>query len=827
MSGNRSPHLVHHLHHHHHLYLHLLLLLLNLIAPTHSTCSLKHPALSVEISPTGSTKLKASKIILEMSTVVTSSSLTLTKTTVITTNISCQIVRNYTSNVSTSELFTTADDAGGLAWTFGILHADIVQRPSQRLPVEIVTVFNVNDWQKNNMEWWMPLTSPSDALGGRSSPFGPTSSVTNGSQNVGFTYNYGGTKFDLNGTDGLPKFNDNNKVFNNYSMSNSNGYVLPLLSLLQKKDVGFSFFETQDTQTTYADIYIHQINNDTARFKWTRRLLGISTQMTETKLLHGQLFAHENCWRPALGKYWEHDAAAALPNSHVQLSDTEGAATYAYFFNQPGFQPASYYSSMDLTMNWDASFPWLYHGPWVPYENSREYFPTPNKSEMIGSDDDDEFTWLNCDPAGHGGHAIRTTTPDWPTCMNQNYSLLNSWYNQLKSKYHVSTLMYGTLEEFGIEIDVERGVIGTDVPACTTMRHNYTNRLICGANRLFSDSFPLSYLVNPRTNQSISAAWNSVIVDFGRGSGYDLLLLNNTKRIVKQFSASVAGVCLDRGDYIGLMNVNADDGITTTPDGRNARALVQSWRNVTASIGDLLHQAGMSLYANPDMGHRVDMYRNIDGFYSELGDTKPGNWRMGTAWLASGGKHAAIWCHAKGDPETNCASFMTNGTTKDRDYYLQSHLLIGVYPTVPFPDNDHEILPHLRADIIYQEYGDLFQSMHGKRWYTGAHPMTLDVADGEVASANIFEMKPFGSGCYRIPIVWSNASSVNVELGQNIWSSSVRNSSSSSSTNSTLSQRNCQVMHLNGAVKECKVNSDGVIRNVAIVRGCAVVLLCV
>jgi len=32
---------------------------------------------------------------------------------------------------------------------------------------------------------------------------------------------------------------------------------------------------------------------------------------------------------------------------------------------------------------------------------------------------------------------------------------------------------------------------------------------------------------------------------------------------------------------------------------------------------------------------------------------------------------------------------------------------------------------------------------------------------------------------------------------------------------------------LNGAVKECKVNSDGVIRNVAIVRGCAVVLLCV
>jgi len=264
-----------------------------------------------------------------------------------------------------------------------------------------------------------------------------------------------------------------------------------------------------------------------------------------------------------------------------------------------------------------------------------------------------------------------------------------------------------------------------------------------------------------------------------------------------------------------LLNTNADDGITTTPDGRSARALVRSWINLTSKIGHLLHQAGMSLYANPDMGHRVDMYRNIDGFYSELGDTRPGKWRMGTAWLASGGKHAAIWCHASGDPETNCASLMTNGTTPDRDSFLQSHLLLGVYPTVPFPDNDHEILPHTRADAIYQEYGPLFKTMHGKRWYTGAHPIELNVTDGEVASANIFEMKPFQSGCFRIPIVWSTASSVNVTIGRNIWRTRRR------------SKKNCQVMHLNGVVRDCKVDSDGVIRDVVIVRGCAVVLLCV
>ena len=29
---------------------------------------------------------------------------------------------------------------------------------------------------------------------------------------------------------------------------------------------------------------------------------------------------------------------------------------------------------MDLRVNWDASFPWIYHGPWVPFDNAT-YFP--------------------------------------------------------------------------------------------------------------------------------------------------------------------------------------------------------------------------------------------------------------------------------------------------------------------------------------------------------------------------------------------------------------------------------------------------------------------
>ena len=218
------------------------------------------------------------------------------------------------------------------------------------------------------------------------------------------------------------------------------------------------------------------------------------------------------------------------------------------------------------------------------------------------------------------------------------------------------------------------------------------------------------------------------------------------------------------------------------------------------------------------MGHRIDMYQHIDGFYSELGDTEPGKWRTGTAWLASGGKHGAIWCHAEGDPETNCATIMTNGTSTERSYFLQSHLLLGVYPTIPFPDNDHEILPHPRADEIYQEYGPLFHAMHGKRWSTIPHAVTIvssNTAVSSTAVVNIFEMKPFGNECYGIAIVWSNTSVIDLSLNVG--------------ENKRYTAKKCNILHPGMVQKniECQMTKTGSILNIPLVRGCAVVNVCV
>ena len=656
-------------------------------APDHPACTLTIEAshnTRFHVWNNGSTTILASTMVLHTSTAIQSRLRLLDTTVRSTSGTSCAITKTYTTGMKTVETYTTNDQ--GVAWTFSSSSAPSTAS-NTRIPMDIVTTTDVVEWPSNDMSWWMALTSPSDNRStmheGATSPFGPTSTVTNGTQ--GLFYNYGGYKFALNQTDGLPIVSvGSDQSGGGPDSGANNGYVLPLLTFLKRGDVGLSFFETPNSLTTYADIHIDLVQpHNRARFTWTRRLLGMSPGGRVT-YVDGRYVSHEDCWRPALGLFWAHDHPLPI----ADLSATEGAATYAYYFDQPNFQPASYYNTMDLTMNWDASFPWVYHGPWVPFENDRQYFPMGHQdlNDGVTAPTTTEFTWLNCDPAGHGGHAIHSLHPDWPTCMSQNYTLLNQWYQHLQDRFNVSTLMYGTVVEYGMGINVQHNATTAETEAivCSTTQ-NYTQQLVCGANRLFQDHFSTAPLIDPRTNSTVQAAWNSVIVDFFDGdmhTSYSAFLYNNTQRLIQYFNTTIAGLCLDRGDYIGLMNVNGDDQITTTPTGRLGRALVVSWKLLMAEIHDVLHANGKALYVNPDMGHRVDMYRYVDGFYSELGDTAPGKWRTGTAWLASGGKHAAIWCHGQGDPETNCAALMTNGTDAARDHFLQSHLLLGVYPTV-------------------------------------------------------------------------------------------------------------------------------------------------
>ena len=96
------------------------------------------------------------------------------------------------------------------------------------------------------------------------------------------------------------------------------------------------------------------------------------------------------------------------------------------------------------------------------------------------------------------------------------------------------------------------------------------------------------------------------------------LQVDNARLVAKQFDGAAAGVCLDRGDFIGQMNTAADDGLSMLPDVTKktpvpARALLRSWKAVVPRVAEVLRAASMVLWLNPDMGHRIDMYAPIDG----------------------------------------------------------------------------------------------------------------------------------------------------------------------------------------------------------------------
>lgn len=130
-----------------------------------------------------------------------------------------------------------------------------------------------------------------------------------------------------------------------------------------------------------------------------------------------------------------------------------------------------------------------------------------------------------------------------------------------------------------------------------------------------------------------------------------------------------------------------------------------------------------------------------------------------------------MWCH---DPAsgygnaTECGRLMTNGSDAERHHFLQSHLLLGLFPSVPVTDNDHQIQPAPRADAFYARYGPLWAALRAKRWLTTPHAVEIvdaplqrgaaakvhsahSIAMASLVRANAFERQPYGSGRYAPP----------------------------------------------------------------------------
>jgi hypothetical protein len=180
------------------------------------------------------------------------------------------------------------------------------------------------------------------------------------------------------------------------------------------------------------------------------------------------------------------------------------------------------------------------------------------------------------------------------------------------------------------------------------------------------------------------------------------------------------GICIDRLDWLERSNTKADDGLSWI-GGKPARSLCVSWNNLLDRLGPKMHRADKVIFVNP-IYSRLDLLRQVDGIYTEFGQ----DGRSFNACALMGlRKPVLAW------------SYNETLHQPDPDSFFQRHLLLGVYPTAPYPWNNHCINPEESADQEFIDYGPLLDAMRGKKWVLTPH--CVEVAN-DAAKVNLFRV---------------------------------------------------------------------------------------
>jgi hypothetical protein len=235
-------------------------------------------------------------------------------------------------------------------------------------------------------------------------------------------------------------------------------------------------------------------------------------------------------------------------------------------------------------------------------------------------------------------------------------------------------------------------------------------------------------LHDPATGEPYMTWGGAVAMDVGEPA-YQEFLLEQARCHVDKLPDS-AGICIDRYDWFRMLNFDRDDGRTLV-DGRSARSLITSYRVFMPQLAKTFHDAGKVVFCNNQL-KRLDLTREIDGFYDEF--TYQGSALNTTAFLSMKKPFIGWTAHA-GD------------LFPDPDHYFQVFLYMGLFPTVPFPENDHTILPSPKIEAYYERYGPLIDTLRSRTWVLHANVIRV-VEDG--TKANLFAI-PDG---YTIPVVF-------------------------------------------------------------------------
>lgn len=467
-----------------------------------------------------------------------------------------------------------------------------------------------------------------------------------------------------------------------YSREKQGGFIcMPLFTLAEPaEDSGISLVVSPEDLNL--DSQLQTTAGGAMKFSRSKLRLGGGT----TVRLAMDLTAHEADWRGGLrwmvGRYPQFFDP---PNPHAD----EMAGCGAYSGDENPIDVAKF-KKMAFRINWKLSDDFPYMGMFIP--------PVTNV---------DERWQRSCD------EKAPTNKPATISCRQMNdyarYMRTNGFY----------VLSYFNVTEFGKNM-AERPVRKPGDP-----------ELWKDPRAFLPTEFPNAiYLPGAAT------CYKASVVDVG-DPAYQKFILEQADRNNRMIPDS-AGICIDRLDWLTRFNPKGDDGVSWV-DGKPARALFISWRNLMEKLGPLMHGDGKVIFVNP-INERVDCMRYVDGVYNEMGI-------WGPSLNAS-----ALLCLRKPVMEWTVGRTLHEPTP---DAFMQRHMFLGAYPTAPYPWNNHCLKVEEETPHLFASYGPLLDAMRGKKWVLAPHCVETSTPDVKV---NLFEVP----GGYALPVVFGGTNKMAV-----------------------------------------------------------------
>ncbi len=480
-------------------------------------------------------------------------------------------------------------------------------------------------------------------------------------------------------------------------------FAVPIASVLEdNENIGLSLVLSP------ADIMLDmsQRTSDTGEITFSRINHRISKQNTIHFTMH--IVPHESDWRGGMG--WMADK---YPDYFYSPNATAHkiAGCGAYSMHE-GELEAEKLKKMAFSVNWKASLDFPYMGMFIPpLEDDKQMWSRFNED---GSYEDDGNPDKNKGTEKASIQALRE-------------------YSERMRELGFYVLNYFNVTEFGKKITGPENVTkDKDDPELWKYANDFLFHQIADGILYWPKGTPLK--------EGLIGTWGWAVATDPAGPDYQKFLLDQAQRHIDKIPAS-AGICIDRMDWLRFYNDREDDGVSWRND-QPVRSLIISWNQFIERLGSMMHLKDKVIFCNNHF-RRIDLLKEIDGIFGEFEYVGVA---ANLAAFCGFGKPVIGWLTDEDQLKPNA------------DQFLQKYLHLGMHTMVPFPQNNHSIIPKTKwGEQQFLDYGPMMNAMKGRKWVLKSHAAQVE---NDLAKVNIFET----DDGYIIPLTYGKINAVKLVL---------------------------------------------------------------